>query len=236
MSNVPITTLPESPYNPLKYDLGFLARRSPLLAYLLTITHGSATGLVVAYILGYFLFSPLLEKTASRRYDYLELFRGRLRDFYLNLAGRVRYVPQVAINKNDGSGKLYADAICQTEESHMRSQYGSEDSEEEDQNDKLSQAKLLSRLGELTNRLRECEAIQSIEVPHFTMTKNSVRELQEKTNSSYLSSEIYEGDDSTTTTTTTTNTTTPKTNRATMQSTIKEQVRSIKGLFMTGQV
>lgn len=228
MSHVPITTLPESPYRPLKYELGSFARRSPLLAYLLTITHGSATGLVVAYILGYFLFSPLLEKTASRRYEYLELFRGRLRDFYLNLAGRVSYVPQVAINKNDGSGKLYADAICQTEESHMRSQYLSDDNED-DKNDKLSQAKLSSRLGELTDRLRECEAIQAIEVPHFTMTKNSVRELQEKTNSSYLSSDIYEDDDST-------GTLSQKTNKATMQSITKEQIRSIKGLFMTGQV
>lgn len=236
MSRVPILTIPESAYDPSTYTLSphkYGGRKSKLLAYLIRLTHGSAIALTLAYIIGLFVLKPLLATTASRRFELLEQFRSKLRDCYLNLIGRVSYIPIVAINKNDGSGKLYADAICQTTDSYLdATSYKSirEEEEELNRNDKLYQGRMTERLTRLADILKNCDAYQLEDIPHYRTVNFALKDFQNKADLTYFNSNdlfTIKGDNS--------NSTSGLRNRN-LAVDAKNEIRSIKGLYMSGQV
>ena len=238
MSRVPILTIPESAYDPSTYTLSphqYNGRKSKLFAYLIRLTHGSAITLTLAYIIGLFVLKPLLETTASRRYDLLEQFRGKLRDCYLNLIGRVSHIPIVAINKNDGSGKLYADAVCQTTDSYLDStSYKSINEQEEELNkkDKLFQGRLTTRLTRLSEVLKNCEAYRSEEIPSYKTVNFALKDLQNKADLTYFdSNELFTA---TANNTDSSNESAPRKRNVAVDT--KNEIRSIKGLFMSGQI
>lgn len=238
MSKVPILTIPESAYDPTTYTLSphqYSGRKSKLLAYLIRLTHGSAITLTLAYMIGLFVLKPLLKTTASRRYELLEQFRSKLRDCYLNLIGRVSYIPIVAINKNDGSGKLYADAICQTTDSYMDStRYKSIDEKDEElnRNDKLFQGRLTTRLARLCEVLKNCEAYHSEEIPSYKTVNFALKDFQNKADLTYFNSnELFTTSAENTDSSRGTPSAPRKRNVAVDT---KNEIRSIKGLYMSG--
>lgn len=239
MSRVPILTIPESAYDPSTYTLSprqYGGRKSKLLAYLVRLTHGSAIALTLSYIIGLLVLKPLLATTADRRYELLEKFRSKLRDCYLNLIGRVSFIPIVAINKNDGSGKLYADAICQTADSYLdTTSYKSiyEEEEELNKKDKLFQSRLTARLARLSEVLKNCEAYQLEDIPHYRTVNSALKDFQNKADLTYFNcNELFttktENIDSSS------GTTAPRTRNLAVDA--KNEIRSIKGLYMTGQI
>ncbi|CUM54302.1 unnamed protein product [Debaryomyces tyrocola] len=238
MSSIPVLTIPESAYDPSTYTLSphqYSGRKSKLFAYLIRLTHGSAITLTLAYIIGLFVLKPLLNTTASRRYELLEQFRGKLRDCYLNLISRVSHIPIVAINKNDGSGKLYADAICQTTDSYLDSTcYKSINEQEEELNkkDKLFQGRLTTRLARLSEVLKNCEAYRSEEIPSYKTVNFALKDLQNKADLTYFNSnELFTA---TANDTDSSSGSAPRKRNLTVDT--KNEIRSIKGLFMSGQI
>lgn len=240
MSLVPLLTIPEAAYDPSAYTSSpqqYNRRRSRLIAYLVKLTHGSAIALTAIYIIGIFVLKPLLETTANRRYELLEQFRSKLRDCYLNLIGRVNYIPIVAINKNDGSGKLYADAICQTTDSYLDSSRRKtfvEEEEELEKTDKLYQGRLISRLSRLSEILKNCAAYQVDDIPSYKTTSFALKDFQDKADLIYFNSnELFtvqpEDKDASLV-----KLTTPKKRNLAVDA--KNEIRSIKGLYMSGQV
>lgn len=229
--SVPILTIPEGAYDLSSYTstpLQYNRRRSRLLAYLIKLTHGSAIALVLVYIIGLFVLKPLLETKTERHYEFLEFFRGKLRDCYLNLVGRVSYIPIVALNKN---GKMYADAIIQTDDSFKRPEDASETS------DKLNQTLLLKKLRKLNKILSECTSFQVSEIPHYKITNFSIKDFQNKADIVYFNSnELFSVDTPVTTTNKSTKVDPANAHRKKNLSTeIKNDIRSIKGLYMSGQ-
>lgn len=225
--SVPILTIPEGAYDLSSYTstpLQYNRRKSRLLGYLINLTHGSAITLVVLYIIGLFVLKPLLETKTERHYEFLEYFRGKLRDCYLNLVGRVSYIPIVAINKN---GKLYADAIVQTDDSYKRAG----DAEEAD---KLSQTQLLKKFKKLNKTLGECISYQVSEIPHYKTTNFAIKDFQNKADIVYFNSnDLFSVD---TPVSMPAQTESKSAHRKRNLSTdIKNDIRSIKGLFMSGQ-
>lgn len=250
--SIPILTIPEGAYDISAYTsspLQYNKRKSRLLTYLIKLTHGSAITLTIVYIIGLFVLKPLLETKAQRHYEFLEFFRGKLRDCYLNLVGRVSYIPIVAINKNDGSGKLYADAITQTDDSYLKQVKGVEVNDN-DNNDKLGQNGLISKFRKLSNILNDCTSFQVNEMPHYKSTNYAVKDLQNKTDLVYFNSnELFSVNvptnvapskstsNSTKAKTTTNDTSTNQpTRKKNLSTEIKHEIRSMKGLYMSGQV
>lgn len=237
MSRVPILSIPESAYDPSTYNgsSNLHNRRSRLVVYLIKLAHGSAIGLTLAYIIGIFAVKPLLETTANRRYELLEQFRGKLRDCYLNLIGRVSHIPIVAINKNDGSGKLYADAICQTTDSYLdstRTKTFDEEEEELEKSDKLYQGRLTTRLARLSEILKNCDAYQVQDIPGYNTVSFALKDFQNKADMIYFnSSDLFtvaaESPDSARDKL--------SSNKRNVAVDTKNEIRSIKGLYMSGQ-
>jgi hypothetical protein len=228
--SVPILTIPESAYDVSAYlAAGQTRKRSQLFVYLVKLTHGSAIALTLAYLVGYFGLRPLLETTAARRLELLEFYRGKLRDCYLKLVEKVTYIPIVAINKNDGSGKLYADAVCQTPQSHI-SKNTKTDEElevERNKNDRLRQDKLTSKLNQLLSRLLDCHAYQVGEMPHYKLVLNLVKEFQSKSDLDMFD-DLFIGQVE--------NKTTGTMRRKNYVLEVTNEIRSIKGLYMSGQI
>ncbi|CAH2350467.1 hypothetical protein CLIB1423_01S10770 [[Candida] railenensis] len=232
---VPILTIPESAFDATSYTSN--QRRSRLLAYIIKLTNGSAILLTVLYLVGVFGLKPLLELTASRRLEVLEKFRHKLRDCYLNLVGRVSYIPIVAINKNDGSGKLYADAICQTSESYLKDKNASSSllgeagysegyNEEDDQTDKLKQNVLVGKLQHLSKRLNECTAYSISEIPHYKTVSYCVKDFQSKSDLVYFNTnEIFTVDAD--------GPSGPRRKNLSIET--RNEIRSIKGMYISGK-
>lgn len=228
--SVPILTIPESAYDVSAYlASGQTRKRSQLLVYLIKLTHNSAIALTLAYLIGYFGLKPLLERTAAARLDLLEFYRGKLRDCYLKLVEKVTYIPIVAINKHDGSGKLYADAVCQTPQSHLSKNMKLEQEleEERDKTDRLRQERLLSKLQQMLGRLLDCEAYQVGEMPHYKLVRNTVKEFQGKADLD-LFDDIFIGQVE--------NKSNGTFRRRNYILEVTNEIRSIKGLYMTGQI
>lgn len=208
--SVPILTIPEAAYditaytaNPHRYN-----QRSSLLVYLVRLTHGSAFTLTLLYIVGYFVIKPLLQTKADRHYEFLEFFRGKLREAFLKVVGRVSYVPVVAINRN---GKLYADAVVQT-------------NHDLPDTDKLNQGQLVSKLLKLNKVLNECTSYCKSEIPHYDLTSFVLKDFQNKADMVYFNStDLFSklGD--------------AGIRKRNLATDIKNDLRSIKGLYMSGQ-
>lgn len=227
-SMVPVLTIPESAFDPSQYARGH-RKQSNLVLYLLKLTRGSALLLTVAYLLGVLWLKPVLEITAQRRYEYLEHFRHKMRDCYLGLIGKVSHIPIVAINRGDG--KLYADAIVQTDDSYLditRERTEEEKSQEILEKDILAQGRISTKLGELSLRLKDCTAYLIGEIPHYKTVNFTLKELQNKIDLVYLNTEepfcyrfIEQAGR-------------PQ-RKKNMISEIRDDVRGIKGLFMSGK-
>lgn len=227
---VPILTIPETAYDVSAYlAAGQTRRRSQLFIFLVKLTHRSALALTAAYIVGYFGLRPLMEQTAASRLDLLEFYRGKLRDCYLKLVEKVTYIPIVAINKHDGSGKLYADAVCQTPQSHLSSKTKSEEEikEEANKTDRLRQGRVAVKLNQLLSRLHDCEAYRSADMPHYRQAMNLAKEFQERANGD-LFDDIFIGQVESKSSGTF--------RRKNYVLEVTSEVRSIKGLYMSGQI
>ncbi|ODV82245.1 uncharacterized protein CANTADRAFT_24843 [Suhomyces tanzawaensis NRRL Y-17324] len=231
MTGIPLLTIPEAAYDPSSYSKrSSRGGKSQLVAYLIKLTNGSAIGLTVAYIIGLLILKPLLETTASRRLEVLEMFRGRLRDCYLNLVGRVSYIPIVGINKNNGDGKLYADAIVQTDDSYIdrtRIKTAQDKEEELEHSDKLKLGRLVTKITKLSEALARCHAYLTTEISHYRTTNYALKEFQNRSDLVYFnSSELFSDVKSEDT----------KTRKRNIAVDTKNEIRQIKGLFMSGQV
>lgn len=215
---VPILTIPESAYDPASYNPG-IRPKSQLLQYLLRLTHGSASLLVLGYLVGYFILKPLMELTTNQRLDYLEACRGKLRDLYLNVVNRVNYIPIVAINKNDGSGKLYADSVCQTEDLKKP--------QDEEGQETLGLQSVHARLTKLADTLKQCHSYQASEIPHYKVVDFLLKDFQQKTDMVYFNQrELFEVEGEKNS----------KEGARNLARDVKNNIRSIKGMYMSGQV
>lgn len=214
---VPILTIPEAAFDPAAYTLA-QRRQSRLVKYLLTLTRGSAVFLVLAYVVGLFALKPLMESTALQRLDFLEAARGKLRDLYLNVINRVNYIPIVAINKKDGSGKLYADSVCQTEDLQQK--------EDEQKEEKLGLGGIHGKLTKLHQVLKQCDSFLTSELPHYKVVNFQLKDFRQKTDMVYFNQrELFEA---------------PKEGKEkksrNLAQEVKTNIRSVKGMFMSGQV
>lgn len=213
--SVPILTIPESSFDPTAYT--GVRRQSNLVRYLLTLTRGSAGLLVLAYLVGLFAIKPLLELTTVQRLDFLEACRGKLRDLYLNVIGRVSYIPIVAINKKDGSGKRYADAICQTDDLNAK----------EPTPEDLGLEAVREKLSKLSAVLSQCDSYLTAQMPHYKVVDFQIKDFRQKTDMVLFNQrEIFEE---------------PKGPQSREKSKnlaveVKNNIRRIKGMFMSGQV
>lgn len=213
--SVPILTIPETAFDPSAYT--GVRRQSNLVRYLLTLTRGSAGLLILAYLVGLFAIKPLLELTTIQRLDVLAACRGRLRDLYLNVIGRVNYIPIVAINKNDGTGKRYADAICQTNDLSAK----------EPESGALGLESVHEKISKLAEVLKQCNGFLVAQMPHYRVADFLVKDFKQKTDMVYFNQrELFEE---------------PKDPRSKEKSKnlaleVKNNIRRIKGMFMSGQV
>ncbi|EGW32886.1 uncharacterized protein SPAPADRAFT_60228 [Spathaspora passalidarum NRRL Y-27907] len=232
MPAVPVLTIPESSYDPSLYSLQTRRGKSQILIYLIKLTHGSAFTLALAYIIGLLVIKPLLETKASRRLELLESARVGLRDFYLKLIGKVSHIPIVAIRK-PGDSKFYSDAVVQTHDSHVdktRVRTDREKWEELIENDKLAQGRLHEKLKKLSTTLNdECRTYSSLDMDHYKSANYAIKDFQNKADLVYFNStELFMQESAPTDT----NKSLRKKNSAVEA---RNEIRSIKGLYMSGQ-
>lgn len=214
---VPILTIPESAFDPTAYTIG-RKRQSKLIRYILTLTRGSAGLLILAYLVGLFALKPLMEITTSQRLDFLETCRAKLRDLYLNIIGRVDYIPIVAINRNDGSGKLYADAVCQTEDLQTQ--------QEDLAIEALNLGAVHEKMSKLSDTLKQCVSYLTSGMPHYKVVDFLLKDLRQKTDMVYFNQrELFDVKE-----------TQGKTKSRNLAQEVKTSIRGIKGMYMSGQV
>ncbi|RCK54941.1 hypothetical protein Cantr_04461 [Candida viswanathii] len=213
--SVPILTIPESAFDPTMYGGNPLRSKSQLLIYLMKLTNRSSFALVLIYLIGYFAIRPLMETNIARRLEYLDAVRGKLRDFYLRAITKVQHIPIVAIKRN---GKLYADEIVQTNES-------------KEDNDKLSQDKLCKSLHKLSILLNEgVKSYSTTQLSNYSSINYAIKDFQNKSDLVYFNqSELFVLD----------NDATPLVSGTTIRKKdiaveTKNEIRSIKGLYMSG--
>jgi hypothetical protein len=215
--SIPILTIPESAYEAQAY-LAPQRSKSHLLLYILKLTRTSSIAVVLIYLVGYFAVKPVLETGSLRRLEVLDLYRTKLRDLYLNLIGRVSHIPIVSFNR--ANGKCYSDSITQTDESY----FGSKD---KDDGDKLSQNGLLLALSKLSQLLTECDAYLKTSISSYEPTNSSLRSFQNQADLKYFNtSEFFnvQAEES------------GKTRTKDIVVETKNEIRGIKGLYMSGQV
>lgn len=218
--SVPRLTIPESAFDPAAF-LSILAarRRTSLFQFLLKLTNGSAAFLVLAYVIGLVGLKPLIETTAFRRLDYLEHYRNKLRDLYLNIINRVNHVPIIGLH-HDGSGKIYAEAVCQTDLSQANDHKGNKINE-------LGLANLAEKLRDLQSVLSRCLSFSLDQMPHYRLADFALKDFQLKTDMTFFSHKelftknfVADGK--------------PRLKHVAQEA--KGEIRSIKGLYMSGQV
>lgn len=215
--SVPILTIPESAFDPSKYVA--IRTQNNLVKYLLRLVRVSSVFLVLAYLVGTFGVRPLLETTILQRLDFLENCRGKLRDLYLNVIGRVNYIPIVAIHKKDGSGKLCADAVCQTEDSVLGEAEDSTDSA-------LGMNSVLCGLSQLSESLSKCTGFKTSHLPHFRVVDYCLKDFRQKTDMLYFNQRtLFSGP---------THGLESKKDAKNTSQEVKTEIRTIKGLYMSG--
>lgn len=220
--SVPKLTIPEAAYSPDAFQsLTTVQRRTSLFQFLLRLTNGSAAVLVAAYIVGLVALKPLMATTASRRLQYIEHFRHKIRDFYLDIISRVNHVPIVGIQREKGVGKVYAEAVCQTDLSRDKDLQGNDV-------DNIGTGSIHEKLESLHNVLSRCSSFSLSDMPHYRSTDYAIKDFQQKTDMVYFShkelfSETTQGADNK-----------PRVRNLSQEA--KNEIRGIKGLYMSGQV
>ncbi|KAI5968155.1 hypothetical protein KGF57_000238 [Candida theae] len=221
MSYVPKLTIPESAFDPSGYTLRNTRSKSGLLAYLVKLANGGSLALIVSYLVGFLIVKPLLETSNSRRLEFLECMRSNLRNIYLKMITRVSYIPIVAIRRN---GKLHADAIIQTD---------SQPETGPDIEDRLSQGELYQKMVKMSSLLNTYVKHWSME--DFTNYKGvnfAIKDLQNKSDLVYFDDQEFFTLD-------TGLEAGPSGGKARKRNIVvdtKNEIRSIKGLYMSGQV
>lgn len=219
--SVPILTIPEAAFDPSRYVA--VRTQNNLVKYLLRLVRMSSFFLVLTYLVGTFAVKPLMESTILQKLDFLENCRGKLRDLYLNVIGRVNYIPIVAIHKKDVKGKLFADAVCQTEESVLK--------EKEDQSDEaLGMNFVSSGLDRLSESLNKCTGFHTAQIPHFRVVDYCLKDFRQKTDMLYFNQRtLFSGPLVSSEAKT-------KVAAKNMSQEVKTEIRTIKGLYMSGMV
>lgn len=242
--SVPILTIPESSFDPASYNNLNTANitksksQSQILLYIIKLTRRSSIGLILFYILGLFIIKPLMELNVTRRKDYLDYIRGKLRDFYLKSITKVQYIPIVAI-KNKQTGKLYSDAIIQTDNNN-NNKLSTNSTGGDDSDDRLGQNQLYKKLTKLSLLLTEgIRNYSTIELSNYKSINYSIKDLQNKSDLVYFNqNDLFVMDNGgggggVSSIMTTSGNTMKKKDLAVE---IKNEIRSIKGLYMSGQV
>lgn len=244
--SVPILTIPESSFDPASYNNLNTANitnsksksQSQILLYIIKLTRRSSIGLILFYILGLFIIKPLMELNVTRRKDYLDYIRGKLRDFYLKSITKVQYIPIVAI-KNKQTGKLYSDAIIQTDNNN-NNKSSTNSTGGDDSDDRLGQNQLYKKLTKLSLLLTEgIRNYSTIELSNYKSINYSIKDLQNKSDLVYFNqNDLFVMDNGgggggVSSIMTTSGNTMKKKDLAVE---IKNEIRSIKGLYMSGQV
>lgn len=248
--SVPILTIPESSFDPASYNNLNTANitksksksksQSQILLYIIKLTRRSSIGLILFYILGLFIIKPLMELSVTRRKDYLDYIRGKLRDFYLKSITKVQYIPIVAI-KNKQTGKLYSDAIIQTDNNN-NNKLSTNSTGDDDSDDRLGQNQLYKKLTKLSLLLTEgIRNYSTIELSNYKSINYSIKDLQNKSDLVYFNqNDLFVMDNGgggggggASSIMTTSGNTMKKKDLAVE---IKNEIRSIKGLYMSGQV
>lgn len=178
------------------------------------------------YLLGYFVIKPLLDTKANRRLELLEKCRHKMRDVYLSLIDKVSHIPIVVVNKN---GKYCADAVVQTEETLFTKERDALRRRDEE-NDVLGQTRLASSLAKLSRRLAECTAFLVLEIAHYKIVDTQVKDFQRKADLTYFNSNdilSVQGTED--------KTTNGIVRRKNLALEARNEIRSIKGLYMSGQ-
>lgn len=248
--SVPILTIPESSFDPASYNNLNTANitksksksksQSQILLYIIKLTRRSSIGLILFYILGLFIIKPLMELNVTRRKDYLDYIRGKLRDFYLKSITKVQYIPIVAI-KNKQTGKLYSDAIIQTDNNNNNNKSSTNSTGDDDSDDRLGQNQLYKKLTKLSLLLTEgIRNYSTIELSNYKSINYSIKDLQNKSDLVYFNqNDLFVMDNGggggggVSSIMTTSGNTMKKKDLAVE---IKNEIRSIKGLYMSGQV
>ena len=148
--SVPILTIPESSFDPASYNNLNTANitksksksksQSQILLYIIKLTRRSSIGLILFYILGLFIIKPLMELNVTRRKDYLDYIRGKLRDFILNQLLKFNIFLLLPL-KIKQTGKLYSDAIIQTDNNN-NNKLSTNSTGDDDSDDRLGQNQL----------------------------------------------------------------------------------------------
>ncbi|KGQ89391.1 hypothetical protein MEO_02256, partial [Candida albicans P94015] len=245
----PILTIPESSFDPASYNNLNTANitksksksksQSQILLYIIKLTRRSSIGLILFYILGLFIIKPLMELNVTRRKDYLDYIRGKLRDFYLKSITKVQYIPIVAI-KNKQTGKLYSDAIIQTDNNNNNNKSSTNSTGDDDSDDRLGQNQLYKKLTKLSLLLTEgIRNYSTIELSNYKSINYSIKDLQNKSDLVYFNqNDLFVMDNGgggggVSSIMTTSGNTMKKKDLAVET---KNEIRSIKGLYMSGQV
>lgn len=243
--SVPILTIPESSFDPASYNNLNTANitnsksksQSQILLYIIKLTRRSSIGLILFYILGLFIIKPLMELNVTRRKDYLDYIRGKLRDFYLKSITKVQYIPIVAI-KNKQTGKLYSDAIIQTDNNN-NNKSSTNSTGGDDSDDRLGQNQLYKKLTKLSLLLTEgIRNYSTIELSNYKSINYSIKDLQNKSDLVYFNQNdlfvMDNGGGGGVSSIMTTSGNTMKKKDLAVET--KNEIRSIKGLYMSGQV
>lgn len=158
-----------------------------------------------------------MAKATFQRLDYLEECRTKLRDLYLNVICRVKNIPMIRFDKSSGEGKVLVDAICQTEGLDAQA-------EAADPVDTLGQDVVVDKLGKLNDALRRVSAYLSQNVPHFNVVNFTLKDLRQKSDLvMFNQNEIFAAPPSAARKT------------ANVAQDVKNDIRNIKGMFMSGQ-
>lgn len=204
--SVPRLTIPEAAFDASRYRS---RPNAELVLFLLRLSRGTAAALVLFYIAGYFAIGPAMDLTASRRLDFLEACRTKLRGLFLLLISKVEYVPIVT---RAAGGKYYADAICQTDFEEKRSDLG--------------MGAVHAKLQQLRQLLDECQSFNITEMTHYTAVNFTLKDLQQNIDTKYFSQrEMFAGKGGST-----------KGRPRNLAQEVKMDIRGIKGMYMSGQV
>lgn len=184
----------------------------PALKFVTSLLYGSGTTLSLVYVLLILIIQPLLEVQYERRIDFASAVLKRSREL-LRSMNKTTNLPPVAIKRGE---KFYSDAQVQTDEVSTRKSIVYF----EDEVDSEGSNVLNDRLSKLKNKL------QNYNQHHSTMDELSpltfqIKKFQGRIDA-YAQANLFRIRGR------------PMNETSTNQ--LKQEIRSIKGLFLTGQV
>ncbi|GEQ70394.1 hypothetical protein JCM33374_g4071 [Metschnikowia sp. JCM 33374] len=217
---VPILTIPESAFNPGAYTTSQKARHSGLLRFIVSLCRTSSAALIAAYIVGILVLRPLMATSVAQRTEFLESCRAHLRDLYLKVIRRVEYIPIVSIERARGGQprKIYADSVCQTEDLQQRTKAQPDEKT-------LGQDLVAEKLHGLVETLRQCRGHVTGGVDHVKVVDFSLKDLRQKSDFVYFDQTKLFNDPAPAASKKPTN----------LAREVKQSIRGIKGMFMSGR-